>query len=157
MGSDEPEKPRSFTSEPDLLARACIERAISGLIFHCGYEQLCATMIRKGGMAVQGQPAEPTGMSVEQQHACAQQGIWRRSGEEAIGTEQGRRGPPLPRQHEPRLTKGAYSFPLVLVLFHTPLELINVLFLCVSGGTYSSVESLVPEELKSIFRFSRHI
>ena len=65
-------------------------------------------MIGKEGMAVEGQPAKLMGMSVEQQHAFAQQGFWRMSGEEASRTEQGRRGPPLPPQHEPRLTKGAY-------------------------------------------------
>ena len=79
-------------------------------------------MIVKGGMAVEGRPAKLMEMSMEQQHACAQQGFWGRSGEEASRTEQERRGSPLPRQHEPRLTKGAYSFPLILrVLFHTSL------------------------------------
>ena len=82
---------------------------------------------------MEGEPAKLMGMSVEQQHACAQQGIWGRSGEEASRTDQGRRGPPLPRQHEPRLTKGAYSFLLIFccVVPYYSLELIDVLFLCV--------------------------
>ena len=66
------------------------------------------------------QPAKLMGTNVEQ-HACVQQGFWGRSGEEAIRTEQGRRGPPLPHQHEPR--KGAYSYLLVVVvLFHISVQ-----------------------------------
>ena len=65
---------------------------------------------------MEGQPAELMGTSVEQQHACSQQGIWVKSGEKASRTKQGRREPLLPRQHEPPLTKGEYSFPLIFVL-----------------------------------------
>ena len=68
-------------------------------------------------MTVEEQPPKQLRMNVEQ-HARTQQGIWGRSGEEASRTKQGRRGPPLPRQHELRLTKGAYSFVLIFVLFH---------------------------------------
>ena len=109
--------PASQTSL-DVLA---LSEQFRGYFSSCSYEQFFATMIGKGRMAVEGQPAKLMGMSVEQQHACAQQGIWGRSGEEASRTKQGRRGPPLPRQHEPRLTKGAYSFLLTLVLFHISL------------------------------------
>ena len=45
-----------------------------------------ARLIGKGGMAVEGQPAKLMGMSVEQQHACAQQGFLGRSREEASRT-----------------------------------------------------------------------
>ena len=71
------------------------------------------------------------GTSAEQQHACAQRGIRVRSGEEANRTKQGTRGPPVPRQHELRLTKGAYSFPLMFcVVPYFSIELIGVLLLC---------------------------
>ena len=80
---------------------------------------------------MEGQPVKLLGTSVEQQHACEQQGISVRSGEEASRTKIGMRGQLLPRQHERRLTKGAYSLPLIFVLFHIcfSLELIDVLFL----------------------------
>ena len=88
-------------------------------------------MIGKRGMAVEGHPANLMRMSVKQQHACAQQGFWGRSGEEASRTEQGRTGPPLPREHQPRLTKNAYSFLFIFVVPYYSLELIDALFLCV--------------------------
>ena len=109
---------RSPASQTSLYVLALSER-FRGWLWSCSYEQFCATMIGKGGMAVEGQTAKLMGMSEEQQHACARQGFGGRSGEEASRTEQGRRGPPLPRQHELRLTKkGAYSVPLIFVVFH---------------------------------------
>ena len=80
---------------------------------------------------MEGQPAKQMGMSVEQQHACAQQEIWGRSGEEAGRAKQGRRGPPLPRQQELRLTKGACSFSVdFCVVPYFPPELIDVMCVC---------------------------
>ena len=87
-------------------------------------------------------------------------GVWGRSGEEASRTEQSRRETPLPRQHEPPLTKGAYSFLLILVvLFHTTLQgfFCVVFVLCIRWYVQFSIVSLVPEKFKSIFRFSRHV
>ena len=131
----------SPASQTSLYVFALSER-FRGWFLSCSYEQFCATMIGKGGMAVEGQPAKLMGMSVEQQHACAQQGFWGRSRGEASRNKQGKTGPPLPRQHEPRLTRGAYSFLVILVvLFHTTLWswLMCCFCVCVSSGTYSSV------------------
>ena len=63
---------------------------------------------------MEGQPAELMGIVVEQQLACLW--IWRRSGKEASRKKKKRRGPPFPRQHEPRSTNGAYSFFLILLV-----------------------------------------
>ena len=60
------------------------------------------------------------GMSVEEQHVHSR-GFEEGQERKRAGQSKRGEGHPLPRQQEPRLVTGAYSYLLILVLFHISL------------------------------------
>ena len=66
-----------------------------------------------------------------------------------------REGHPRPRQQEPRLVTGAYSYLLIFVLFH--ISLLSAVYCAVYFMYTIMVVSFVNEEFMSIFGFNARI